>query len=133
MHPQKDPPSTGIKKGKTGIARIIAAAGYSLKGIKAAIRNEAAFRQEVFLAVILCPIAFWKAENVEQLLWLIGSIVSVLVVELLNSAIEALADAISLDHHPLLGQAKDLGSAAVLLTLIFAMVVWLLHLYRWFA
>ncbi|HEY3488139.1 MAG TPA: diacylglycerol kinase [Gammaproteobacteria bacterium] len=113
-----------MKPGKTGITRIINAAGYSLQGLCFAWRNETAFRQEVLLAVILIPCAFWIGDNAVQISLLIGSCLAVLMAELLNSAIEAAVDRISSEHHPLAGRAKDLGSAAVLIGLIQVLVVW---------
>lgn len=111
-------------KSKGGVARIVAAIGYSYKGLKAAVRYEAAFRQELALAVILAPCAFLLGRNTGEIILLIGVVLMVLIVELLNSAIEALADAISLESHPLLGRAKDLGSAAVFVAFATAFLVW---------
>ncbi len=111
-------------KSKGGISRIVAAVGYSYKGLKAAVRYEAAFRQELALAVILAPCAFFLGRNTGETILLIGVVLMVLVVELLNSAIEALADAVSLESHPLLGRAKDLGSAAVFVAFATAFLVW---------
>ena len=111
-------------KSKGGIARIVAAAGYSAKGLKAAVRDEAAFRQELMLAAILLPSAFFVGRSTTEIILLIVVVLMVLVVELLNSAVEALADAVSLETHPLLGRAKDLGSAAVFLAMATAFVVW---------
>ncbi len=104
------------------------AARYSVQGLSAALRHEAAFRQELFLALILTPAAFWVGQSSMQRLVLIASLVFVLVVELLNSAIEAVADAVSLEENPLIGRAKDLGSAAVLLSLLLAAGLWLVML-----
>ncbi|KAA0890620.1 diacylglycerol kinase [Pusillimonas sp. ANT_WB101] len=112
-------------KSKGGLGRIFKAFRYSAQGLSAAIRHEAAFRQELFLALVLTPIAFWISRTVGELLLLLGTLVFVLVIELLNSAIEAIADAVTIEHHPLIGRAKDLGSAAVLLSLLFSAVVWL--------
>ena len=112
-------------KSKGGIKRIISAIGYSYKGLKAAVRYEAAFRQELVLAVILTPCAIFLGRNTGEVILLIGVVLLVLVVELINSAIEALADAISLDSHPLLGRAKDLGSAAVFVAFAAAFFVWI--------
>ncbi|MCJ9713470.1 diacylglycerol kinase, partial [Bordetella hinzii] len=97
---------------------------YSWQGLKAAVKYEAAFRQELALAVLLIPAAFFLGRTTDEVFMLIASVVLVLVVELLNSAIEALADALSVETHPLLGRAKDLGSAAVMLMLIFTGAVW---------
>lgn len=115
-------------KSRSGLARLIAATGYSWKGLVAAVRHEAAFRQELALTLILMPVALWMADSVTELLFLVGSLLLVLIVELINSAIEALADSISLEHHPLLGRAKDLGSAAVFLAVLFAAMVWIGHI-----
>jgi diacylglycerol kinase (ATP) len=89
------------------------------------VRYEAAFRQELAVAAILLPFAFLLGRSAIEVLALFGSIVLVLVVELLNSAVEAVADAVSLEDHPLLGRAKDLGSAAVFLAVTLAIAVWL--------
>ncbi|MFV0282219.1 MAG: diacylglycerol kinase [Castellaniella sp.] len=112
-------------KSTGGLLRIVRAFGYSLQGLGAAWRHEAAFRQETLLAAILIPLGLWLGNTAIERLLLAGVLVLVLVVELLNSAIEALADAISTEHHPLLGRAKDVGSAAVLLVLILTGAVWI--------
>jgi diacylglycerol kinase (ATP) len=116
-------------KSKGGLSRLSAALGYSWKGLKAAVRYEAAFRQELAVAAILLPFAFLLGRSAIEVLALFGSIVLVLVVELLNSAVEAVADAVSLEDHPLLGRAKDLGSAAVFLAVAFALAVWLTFIF----
>ena len=113
-----------MKRSRTGLIRIWDAAGFSLKGIKAAWRNEAAFRQELLLVLILLPCAWWVGTTLAQQALLIFSLLLILIVELLNSAIETVVDRIGTDHHELSGRAKDLGSAAVLLSLIAAGVVW---------
>ena len=111
-------------KGKTGIRRLMNAFGYSLQGFGAAFKHEDAFRQEVFLAVVLIPLAVYVGENrVEQAL-MIASVLLVLIVELLNSAIEAAVDHTSIERHPLAKQAKDIGSAAVFIALMIVAVVW---------
>ncbi len=111
-------------KGKTGLRRLLNAFGYSLQGFGAAFKHEDAFRQEVFLAVVLIPLAFYLGENrVEQAL-MIASVLLVLIVELLNSAIEAAVDHTSIERHPLAKQAKDIGSAAVFIALMIVAVVW---------
>ena len=97
---------------------------YSIDGLKAAFVHETAFRQEVVLAALLIPLALWLPASALGKALMIGSILLVLIVELLNSALEATVDRISLDQHPLAKRAKDVGSAAVLLTLINAGVVW---------
>ena len=113
-------------KGKTGLVRLWNALGYAMAGLRAAFTNEDAFRQEVLLACVLIPIAFWlKVDNTHRAL-MIGSVLLVLIVELLNSAIEAAVDRISLENHRLAKRAKDIGSAAVLLSLINLAIVWLL-------
>ena len=110
----------------SGIRRIIRAAAFSAAGLRAAWANEAAFRQECVLAALLTPLAFWIAPTAVERSLLIGSCVLVLVIELINSAIEAAIDRIGLDQHVLSGRAKDLGSAAVLVSLALAVAVWLL-------
>jgi Diacylglycerol kinase len=111
-------------KGKTGLRRLINAFGYSVEGIKAAYKNEDAFRQEVRLAVVLIPLAVYLGKTgIEQAL-MIGSVMLVIIVELLNSSIEATVDRVSLDHHKLAKRAKDIGSAAVLFSLVNLAVVW---------
>ncbi len=116
-------------KGKTGLKRIINAAGYSWAGLRAAFRHEDAFRQEVLLAVVLIPLALYLGDTAVERVLLIGSILLVLIVELLNSAVEAAVDRISLEHHHLIKRAKDMGSAAVLIALINAAAVWGLVLF----
>jgi diacylglycerol kinase (ATP) len=111
-------------KSKGGLSRLINALRYSAQGLAAAFRHEAAFRQELLLAAVLVPLALWIGRSGGEIALLIGSVVFVLIVELLNSALEALADAITVDHHPLIGRAKDLGSAAVLLALLFSTASW---------
>ena len=109
----------------TGIRRLIKAFGYSMKGIKSGWKNEAAFRQEVTLACLLCPLAFWLGRGPLDYALLISSMLLVLVAELFNSAIEALTDRIGIEHHELSGRAKDLGSAAVFIALIILLIIWL--------
>ncbi|MCB5191614.1 diacylglycerol kinase [Methylobacillus arboreus] len=111
-------------KGKTGLRRLINAFGYSVDGIKAAYRNEDAFRQEVLMAIVLIPLALYLGNDAVARALMIGSVLLVIIVELLNSAIEATVDRISLENHQLAKRAKDIGSAAVLLTLINLVVVW---------
>lgn len=112
------------KPGNTGIRRILHASKYSAQGFAHAWRHEAAFRQELSLTLVLIPIAFWLGQSAMEKLLLIGSCVFVLVVELLNSAVEATVDRVGQEHHELSGRAKDLGSAAVLLSLLLAAAVW---------
>ena len=112
------------KPGATGIKRIIDAAGYSMRGLVAAFKHESAFRQELGLAVILAPVAIYLGQtNIERSI-LIACLLLVLIVELLNSAIEAIVDRVGHEHHELSGQAKDIGSAAVFVSLANVVVVW---------
>ena len=116
-------------KGKTGLNRIWNALFYSLDGLTAAYKHEDAFRQEVLLAVILIPVALnMPASGVGKGL-MVASVLLVLIVELLNSGIEAITDRVSLEDHALAKRAKDLGSAAVMLSLISVPTVWLLTLF----
>ncbi|MBX2879186.1 MAG: diacylglycerol kinase [Granulosicoccus sp.] len=114
-----------MKNEATGLNRIIKAAGYSRQGIFAAYRNEAAFRQEVWLALVLTPLSFFIAGDPIEWILLFGSVLLVLVVELLNSGIEAVVDRLGEDWNELSGRAKDMGSAAVLLSLILLTCTWL--------
>lgn len=116
-------------KGKTGLQRVWNALFYSFAGLKAAYRHEDAFRQEAWLAVVLIPLAlFLPASGIGHAL-MVGSVLLVLVVELVNSAIEAAIDRISLEHHRLSKRAKDIGSAAVLLALGNVLATWSLVLF----
>jgi diacylglycerol kinase (ATP) len=115
-------------KGKTGLRRIFNAARYSVDGLIAAARNEDAFRQELVIAAVFVPLAFWVGRNGLERAVLIGSVLLVLIVELLNSAIEATVDRISFENHHLAKRAKDIGSAAVMLALACAALTWLLIL-----
>lgn len=120
-------------KSKSGLKRIFSAFGYSMAGFKSAWRSEHAFRQELFVVVIatiaalLLPVPAW------QKLLLIAVFVLVLIVELINSAIEAVVDRVSLERNPLSKNAKDFGSAAVLLTLMLAAATWLVILWPLFS
>ena len=111
-------------KGKTGLRRLINAFGYSIEGLKAAYKNEDAFRQEVRLAIVLIPLAIYLGEGGMERAFMIASVLLVIIVELLNSSIEATVDRISLENHLLAKRAKDIGSAAVLLSLVNLAVVW---------
>jgi diacylglycerol kinase (ATP) len=115
-------------KSTSGLKRIKHAFGYSRAGLVAAYRHEHAFRQELWIAVPLLAIASVIEVGAAMRALMIVSVLAVLIVELLNSAIEAVVDRISLDHHPLAGRAKDLGSAAVFLAIANAIVVWLIGL-----
>lgn len=112
-------------KSTGGLQRVFRAWRYSLQGLSAALKYEAAFRQELVLAVVLVPAAIWLGRDASEVSLLLFSMLLVLVVELLNSAVEALADALSVEMHPLLGRAKDLGSAAVMLSLLFSAGLWI--------
>jgi diacylglycerol kinase (ATP) len=112
------------KPGKTGFSRLLDAFGYSWLGYKAGFKNEAAFREELFLGAILLPTAIIFAESSVELALLLGSLFLVLIVELLNSGIEAVVDRISDEDHELSGRAKDLGAAAVMTALINVIVIW---------
>jgi diacylglycerol kinase (ATP) len=116
-------------KGKTGLRRLWNALSYSAEGLKAAYRHEDAFRQEVWLAVVLIPLALTLPASGPGKASMIASVLLVLIVELLNSAVEATVDRVSLEQHRLAKRAKDIGSAAVMLSLVNAIVVWLLVLF----
>jgi diacylglycerol kinase (ATP) len=113
-----------MKPGKTGLARIIAAAGYSLKGIKACWVHEAAFRQEVMLTAVLFPLSFFVANSVEQWLLLVSPLLLLIMLELLNSAVENVIDRIGLEKHVLSGRAKDIASASVFFCLLLIALSW---------
>lgn len=117
-------------KGRTGLDRIIRATGYSWAGLKAAYTGESAFRQEFWLLVVATPLAFWLGRGWVQTALLLGSLLLVLIVELLNSAIEAVVDRVSLDLHHLSKRAKDIASAAVLLSLLLAGGIWAAALWQ---
>ena len=116
---------------KTGIMRILFAFKHSGKGFQFLLKNEAAFQQELVLAVLLVPLSFLIKQTLTELLLLLMALSLVLIVEILNTAIETVVDRIGLEHHELSGLAKDLGSAAVLLSLLFAAGVWLTFLWRY--
>ena len=116
-------------KGKTGLTRLRKAVLYSLSGLRTAYAGEAAFRQEVWAAAVLIPLAFFMPASGAGKALMIGSVLLVLVVELLNTAVEALADRVSQEKHILIKNAKDIGSAAVMLALLNVVVVWLLVLF----
>ena len=115
-------------KGKTGLKRLLNAFGYSLAGFRAAYKHEDAFRQEIHLAIILIPLALWlPASHIGKAL-MIGSVLLVIIIELLNSAVEATVDRISLENHDLAKRAKDIGSAAVFVSLLNVLITWILVL-----
>jgi diacylglycerol kinase (ATP) len=115
-------------KGKTGLQRVLNATRYSLEGFAAAARHEDAFRQELMLAAVLVPLGLWLGNDGVERALLACSVLLVLVVELLNSAVEATVDRVSLEDHQLAKRAKDLGSAAVMLSLVTVAAVWALVL-----
>ena len=117
---------------RTGLSRIIHAFGYSLAGLASALRSESAFRQETALAVVLLPAAFWLGRGWVEIGLLAGSVMLVLVVELLNTAVESAIDRIGPERHELSARAKDLGSAAVLLSLLLAGGLWMGALWQRF-
>ena len=106
------------------VGRVIRATGYSLSGLRAALSKEAAFRQEVILFMVFAPLGAWLGRSGVERALLVGSLVVVMVVELLNSAVEATVDRISKKHHKLSGRAKDMGSAAVYVSIAQALLVW---------
>ena len=108
----------------SGLTRILRAFGYSLKGLRDCYRHEAAFRQEVVAAVVIIPVGMWLGENGVERALLVGSWLLVMIVELLNSAIEATVDRFGPEHHKLSGRAKDIASASVFSTISLAVVVW---------
>ena len=123
--PQEESPH----KGKTGLQRVLNAIRYSLDGLSAAVRHEDAFRMELVLLVVLTPLALWLGNSGVERALLIGCLILVLIVELLNSAVEAAVDRISFENHRLAKRAKDIGSAAVMLSLANAAVIWALILF----
>lgn len=111
-------------KGKTGLRRLWNAYGYSLAGLKAAYKHEDAFRMELLLTTVLTPLALWLPESHLGKALMLGSVLLVLIVELVNSAIEAVVDRISLENHDLAKRAKDIGSAAVFLSMLNLLIIW---------
>jgi diacylglycerol kinase (ATP) len=117
-----------------GMDRVLRAAKHSWAGLERAYRDESAFRQEVWLAIVLMPLAFALGKTWQDVALLAGSVVLVLITELLNSAVEAAVDRISLEWHDLIKKAKDIGSAAVLLALLLCLGIWAAALWsRFFA
>ena len=113
-----------MKSPHQGLKRIFYAAKYSYQGFKATWQGEAAFRQEVVLLLLLMPVVYLLAESIYDWVLLIGVVLFVMVVELLNSALETLVDRIDPDYHPMAGKAKDQASAAVMLSIVMALLVW---------
>jgi len=122
-----------MKPGRTGLARLIDATVYSINGLRAAFINEAAFRQELLLIAILGVASFWLGENPLEWLILIMPLFLLLIVELLNSAVESTVDRIGSELHELAGRAKDLGSAAVMLSLALIAITWGVVAWRHFS
>lgn len=114
--------------GNTGINRWIKALGFTWQGLKATYKHEEAFRQEVLLLIVCIPFALWLGNNGMQIALLIGSVLLLLIVELLNSAIEAVVDRFGGEIHELSGRAKDMGSAAVFIAMLNVFLVWILVL-----
>lgn len=125
-------PNVNPQKSRTGLNRLVHALGYSLQGLAAAWQ-ETAFRQEALAAMVLIPLAFWLGEDVVEVALLTGSVVLVLVVELLNTGIETVVDRLGTEWHALSKRAKDLGSAAVLLSLLWCAGLWLAALWPYLA
>ena len=119
-------------KGRTGLDRVVRATGYSIDGLIAAYRGESAFRQEFWLAALLLPLALWVGHGWVETALLIGTVMLVLIVELLNSGIEASIDRVSFELHDLSKRAKDLASAAVFLSLLLCGLVWSMALWQRF-
>ncbi|HEY2336926.1 MAG TPA: diacylglycerol kinase [Burkholderiales bacterium] len=122
--PQEESPH----KGKTGLQRLINATRYSLEGLAAAARHEDAFRQELIVFALAAPIGLWLGRTGLERALLVGGLFLVLIVELLNSAIEAAVDRVSFENHRLAKRAKDIGSAAVMLSIVNAVAIWFLIL-----
>lgn len=120
-------------KGRTGLERIVRAAGYSMAGLTSAYRGESAFRQEFWLAAVLLPMSFWIGRGWVEVALLAGSVLLVLIVELLNSSIEAAIDRVSFEIHDLSKRAKDLASAAVFLSLLLCGGIWAAALWHHWA
>jgi diacylglycerol kinase (ATP) len=119
----------GVDRDKpTGMTRVIRAFGYSLQGLAHAWREEASFRQEAVLALVLIPVGIYLGHSGMQRAALVSPVLLILIVEILNSALEAVVDRSGLERHPLAGMAKDMGSAAVLLTFVLLGTVWMLVL-----
>ncbi len=113
------------KPGYSGLKRVVKAAGYSFKGLQAAFVNEAAIRQELAVIMLLTPICWYLDISIIEKVVLMGVLINVLIVEFINSAIEAVVDRIGTEFHELSGQAKDIGSAAVFIAILFALFTWI--------
>ncbi|MFO1233448.1 MAG: diacylglycerol kinase [Paenacidovorax caeni] len=129
--PPLPPHPANPQKARTGLHRLWHATGYSLAGLRAGW-HEKAFRQEAIAALFMVPLAFWLGQNWVEVALLAGSVLLVMIVELLNTGIEAAIDRISLEWHPLAKRAKDMGSAAVLLALLVCLGIWSVALHQRF-
>ncbi len=123
---------TNEHKGRTGFDRVLRATGHSLNGLKLAYSGESAFRQETWLAMIMLPASFWLGRNWLETAALAASVCLVLIVELLNSSVEAVVDRVSFELHDLSKRAKDVASAAVFMSLLLCAGVWLAALWTYF-
>jgi diacylglycerol kinase (ATP) len=126
----QSPPMSQPKPGALDVSRIVRATQFSLAGLRAAWREEAAFRQEAIVACVMLPLALWVGRGWLETAFLAACVLLVLLTELLNSAIEAVVDRVSTERHPLAGRAKDLGSAAVMLALVICGLAWGLALWH---
>jgi|TARA_B110000305_G_scaffold222134_1_gene265492 diacylglycerol kinase (ATP) len=124
MDKQDSQSARSVPPSEKGVARLVSATVYSLAGLKAAIKHEEAFRLELIAFIVLTPIALWLGESDLEKVLLITSLVLVILVELVNSAIEAVVDRSGLEYNELSGRAKDIGSAAVFVSLLFVVFVW---------
>ena len=132
MLDKNTPNEVNPQKSRTGLNRILHAGGYSVQGLRAGW-GETAFRQEAIMAIVLVPLAFWLGQNWVETALLAGSVMLVMIVELLNTCIESAIDRIGPEWHDLSKRAKDMGSAAVLLSLLFCGGVWLGAIWHRFA
>lgn len=132
MLDKNSPNEVNPQKSRTGLNRILHAGGYSVQGLRAGW-GETAFRQEAIMAIVLVPLAFWLGHNWVETALLAGSVMLVMIVELLNTCIESAIDRIGPEWHDLSKRAKDMGSAAVLLSLLFCAAVWLGAIWHRFA
>lgn len=115
---------SAYNKGSNHLVRLFKATAYSIQGLKTAFRYEQAFRLEIYISIVLIPLAIWLGETPVEICLLIGSWIMVMIIELLNSAVEAVVDRIGMEQHELSGRAKDIGSAAVMLSVLMAAGVW---------
>ena len=116
-------------KNKKGFDRLSAALNHSFEGLKATFKNEEAFRREIFLALILIPVAFYTGDTTVEKILLVSSLILLIVIELINTGIEVIIDRVSLDKNELSKLAKDIGSAAVLIAFLNCFIVWLMILF----